>query len=385
MRILHLSADFPDPLAPGKTRAVANLLALAPDHDHLVYSLNRVTGPGGIFAQSFGPGNRAVAYAAPPLGVMLATRMAAVADWIASDLRGRGFAPDLVHAHKLSVEALAGHRLAAGLDVPLVVSSQGNSDLRILRARPDLRRRWRRIWRDAAAVLPFAPWTARALEQMLGPRSGPVQCLPCPTAADTIIPPRMAPPRLLGVFGLDEMANKRAGYLIDAVRIVRAGGLPAELEIVGTGSPASFARLSQKIRGLPFVRLAGHVRHDRIQHLMNRAALLAVPSRRESYGMVFAEALLAGCPVIHGAGNGPSGYFPRAPYAVPAPKRDAGALARTIARMLQGQAPIKAALGAAQRQGTLDFMRRPAIAGLYAQALAGARPGMAPVAAEEAA
>lgn len=383
MRVLHLSADFPDPLGPSKTRAVANLLALAPDHDHRVYSLNRVTGLTGIHAQSFASGHRAVAYAAPPRGLLLADRMAAVADWIAADLRRHGFAPDLVHAHKLSVEGLAGQRLASALDVPLIVSSQGNSDLKILRARPDLRRRWAGIWRGAAVVLAFAPWTARDLAALLGPRKGPVHCLPCPTSADMVLAPRMAPPRILSVFGLDEMANKRATWLIDAVRIARADGAAVEMDIAGTGSAASFARLSGKIRGMPFVRLIGHVRHDRIQLLMNRAALLAVPSRRESYGMVFAEALLAGCPVIHGAGNGPAGYFARAPYAVPAPARDAGALARLIGHMLQGQAPIKAALGAAQRKGELDFLRRPAIAGLYARALAAAGTGAA--AAEEAA
>ena len=40
-----------------------------------------------------------------------------------------------------------------------------------------------------------------------------------------------------------------------------------------------------------------------------------------------------------------------APYAVPAPRRDPQALARIIQRMLQGQAPIKAALGAADGKG----------------------------------
>jgi hypothetical protein len=34
MRVLHISADFPDPLVPAKTRAIANLLDLAPEHEH---------------------------------------------------------------------------------------------------------------------------------------------------------------------------------------------------------------------------------------------------------------------------------------------------------------------------------------------------------------
>lgn len=374
MQILHLSADYPDPLAPGKTKAISNLLTLAPEHDHRVYSLNRVTGYSGIAAQSFGNANRAIAYTAPPKGLFLAQRMAALADWIAADARALGLAPDLIHAHKLSVEGLAGQRLAAAFDVPLVVTSQGNSDLKILRARPDLRNQWRRIWRSAAVVLPLAPWTATALETMLGKRPGPVHCLPCPTSADAILAPRLAPPRILSVFGLDDQVNKRVDMLIDAVRQLRAGGAPVELDIAGTGAPASFAHLADATRSMPFVRLIGPAHHERIQVLMNRYALLVVPSRRESYGMVFAEALLAGCPVIHGAENGPTGYFMRQPFAVSAPKRDPEALGRTILRMLQSQAPIKAALAAAQRNGELEFMRRPVIARTYRQVLAHVGP-----------
>ena len=372
MRILHISADFPDPLRPGKTRAVANLLDLAPGHDHAVYSINRVTGLAGIAAIRFGPGRTAVAYAAPPKGVLLAARLAALADWIIADTRRAGLTPDLVHAHKLSVEALAGERVARALGVPLVVSCQGNSDLRILTARPDLRPRWRRLWREAAVVLPFAPWTAQALTDLLGPRSGPLHCLPCPTPADAVIAPRMTPPRILSVFGLDDMANKNAALLVEAVRRLRAAGTPVELLIAGTGAPAARDRLGTLLADLPFARALGPVAHADVQALMNASAVLAVPSRRESYGMVFAEALLAGCPVLHGRRNGIAGYFPGAPFAVEAPEGGAADLTRTLGAMIREQAPRKAALAEAQRTGRLADLRRPAIAALYGGVLAAA-------------
>lgn len=41
--ILHISADFPDPLVPEKTRAVENLIARADGFRHIVYSINRVS------------------------------------------------------------------------------------------------------------------------------------------------------------------------------------------------------------------------------------------------------------------------------------------------------------------------------------------------------
>ncbi len=137
--ILHLSADYPDPLMAQKTRAVANLIALVPEHAHHVYSLNRIGWRAGIraldFADEAGEGHRAVAYGAPPKGLFLKRYLDRLADWLADDLVRRGLRPDLVHAHKLSSEGLVGAVLARRLGVPLAISVQGNTDLKVIGAR----------------------------------------------------------------------------------------------------------------------------------------------------------------------------------------------------------------------------------------------------------
>jgi len=384
-RILHLSADFPDPLVPGKTRAVARLLDLVAEADHRVYSLNRVGGAPGIAALPFGPAvpgppgrhvtdraHRALAYAAPPYGLWLKTRMTAVAGAISADLAARGWRPDIVHAHKLSVEGLAGWALARRFAAPLIVSSQGNSDLKILGAKATLRPAWRRIWQSADWILPFAPWTAAALDERLGPRTRPMTILPCPTPADGVLPPRWTGPVVRTAFRLDEHANKGAAVLIEAARLAARAVPGLTLEIAGAGSPGAFARLERMARATGGItRLVGPVPHDEMPEFWNGAACLVLPSRRESYGMVFAEALLAGCPVIHGAGSGIDGYFPGAPFVRSADPGDAVALARQIAGMVRGAPVIKAALAAAQRDGALARLQRPAIAAVYRAALAG--------------
>ena len=78
MRILHLSADYPDPVQPRKTRAIANLIALVPEHAHRVLSLNRRGGladpgawAGGVAAAPFedaAGSHLAMTYRAPPMG-----------------------------------------------------------------------------------------------------------------------------------------------------------------------------------------------------------------------------------------------------------------------------------------------------------------------------
>ena len=57
--ILHISADFPDPLQPNKTKAVSMLLDLTGERfRHHVYSLNRVGLGNGIAAVDFDDGWR---------------------------------------------------------------------------------------------------------------------------------------------------------------------------------------------------------------------------------------------------------------------------------------------------------------------------------------
>ena len=75
--VLHISADFPDPMAPAKTKAVANLLGLVGGFRHIVYSLNRLSWHRGVRALPFaertaGRGRKAI---------RATTRMAGCASW----------------------------------------------------------------------------------------------------------------------------------------------------------------------------------------------------------------------------------------------------------------------------------------------------------------
>lgn len=370
--LLHISSDFPDPLVPDKTAAVSGLISLADGIEHHVYSLNRVGPRQGIAALSFSDGHRAVAYGAPPYGIAHRSCLDRVARWIADDLAARRVQPQAIHAHKLTIEGIIGLRLARHLGVPLIVTCQGNTDEKILTAKPDLRGVFRDIWQSAAWVFALAPWTVDSVSECLGPRTGPITCLPCPTEADRIMVPRRVGPVVRSAFGLGAYSNKNAALVIEAAAIAadRVPGLT--LEILGGGPPAAFAALAKMIEPHANVaQLAGPVAHGTVQYLLNRSACLVVPSRRESYGMVFAEALLAGCPVIHGQGNGISGYFPGTEFAREA-RTGATALADQIVDLIAREATVKACLAQAQNSGNLDRLRRPAIRNSYLNGLAGA-------------
>ncbi|MBY8978069.1 glycosyltransferase family 4 protein [Rhodobacteraceae bacterium NNCM2] len=372
LRILHFSGDFPDPLAPNKTSAIRNLIQLVPEHEHRVYSLNRVGWRHGVGAVAFGEGNRAVTYGAPPKGIALAGRLSTVADFVLEDLTQTVFKPDIVHAHKLSIEGLVGEVVARALNLPLIISSQGNTDLKIIRARPDLRRRWGRIWQTAAVALPFAPWTSEGLNRLLGARSAPIAFLPCPTPQDVIRAPRATPPILRSAFHLAGHANKNAAALMQAT-VEAAKKVPdVRLEIIGGGDPKAFAKLSDLAQSLDANRitLIGARPHEQMPDLFNTAAAMPMPSRRESFGMALVEALFAGCPVLHSRNTAIDGYLPPGEVSIAVESRDQAEISAGVERLVREQDAFKERLAKFQENGGLAQFQRASIAATYREALA---------------
>jgi glycosyltransferase involved in cell wall biosynthesis len=375
-RILHISADYPDAVEPVKTRAIAALVeGTAELFDHRVYSLNRVGGwaawrrPGSLDLVAEQRIVRSCRFAAPARGFRLARAMAGVADGIAADLRRRGEKIDLVHGHKLTIEGLAARRLAGLLGVPFMLTVQGNSDQKLLRARPDLVRSWRGCWRDAAQVISLAPWATRWVEGRLGERARGAVNLPCILASDALIAPVEAPALVRTAFNLGDWRNKNIATLAAAVAIARSAVPALRLEIAGDGRTDAQAAVDMILRRAGVADIAtrvGPIAPERIQQWMNGAALFALPSRRESFGMVFVEALLAGCPILHPRGASIDGYFDGAQFAWPVRADDAPELSFRIVECIRAQSAIKASLARWQEDGGAAPFRRGAIFDRYA-------------------
>lgn len=375
-RILHISADYPDPLAPAKTRAVSNLLAMVDGHEHRVISINRVhwrIRPTALpFKDAAGADHRALAYGAPGKGLFLRRYLGRVTEWIAADCAAADFRPDIVHAHKLTIEGFVGVELARRFGARLALSIQGNTDAKIAGARRDLRPALGDIWRAADVAFPFAPWAFDAMNQLLGARTGPTYALPCPTGSDEIMAPTDGPPTVVVACNLKDHANKNLAALIDAVGALSADIPDIRLQIVGGGDAAAYAMLEAKAAAdAPGrVEFLGAVPHADIQGVFNRAGAFALVSHRESYGMVFAEALMAGAPCLIPARRGIDGYFDDGGVVVAADPGDPAAIRAGLRRLLLERDAFKARLKTLGQAGGLEFMRRTAIRQAYEHGLA---------------
>ena len=384
MTIIHISTDYPDACNPYKTQAVRNLVdAASVPFDNFIYSLNRIDisplravkdrlggGADSFQRRVIESGSDIMAcwtYQAPSKGLYLKSTMTMLADLISEDIIRRRLKPALIQGHKLSMEGIIAHRVAQNIGIPYALSVQGNSDRTILQIRRDLWPLYRAIYHGAAIIFPFTPWAHDYLEKTLGHRTGPVEMMPCITSQDQIITPKETPPRIISAFHLKQWKLKNLAALAKAARHIGASVPNFACTVYGGGALADVtaARNALARFGNPHISLGGPVAHQAMQPLMNRAAGFAMLSKKESFGMVFIEALLAGCPVVYPQDAAIDGYFDDHDFAIAAPAGDQAAINAAMAKLVHDQSRLKKALHIWQQQGGPAFFQQGLISTRY--------------------
>jgi len=295
-----------------------------------------------------------------------------LASWIVERVLGQAAMPDLVVGHKLTVEGILAREVARQLGLPFAITIQGNTDDKILRLRPDLRQQFARIYHEAACVFSFAPWARRAVEQRLGHRTALTLDMPCPTVFDAVRAPIPNGNALISVFHLRNHKTKNLSGLTAAMLTLEADRNPAILHVIGGGSEADTAACQAIIARAPNMTLTGPRSQDELGPIMNRAIALVMPSMRESFGLVFIEALFAGLPIIYPKGASIDGYFDGLPFAIAVNAKSPRAIADAMRHVFAHETDIKGALADWQERGGLERFSRSAIRSTFNQGLQGA-------------
>lgn len=367
-RVLHLSADYPDSINPSKTTVISRLIDLvAAEYDHQVLSINRCRPTLGETARlstgllspvvegSLRPIERGFCfeYLAPSKGLLHASTLDRLAQWIAERASREAALPDLVIGHKLTVEGVLAREVARQLGVPYAITIQGNTDQKILKFRPDLASRFARIYHDAACVFSFAPWARKAVEQRLGHRTGLTLDLPCPTVFDSITAPVVGGDALISVFHLRNHKIKNLAGLAIAMQTLKTSSGCFPLKVIGGGNPTETQACKTVIARAENITLAGPRNPSQLATIMNGSVALVLPSKRESFGLVFIEALFAGLPIIYPKGASVDGYFDGLPFAIAVNTNNPREIADAMRHMITHEADIKSALARWQETGGL--------------------------------
>jgi len=157
----------------------------------------------------------------------------------------------------------------------------------------------------------------------------------------------------------------RKGYDVLVAALARLADLPWRLVIAGDGgrNPETFRRLEADIAALGLadrITLLGAVSSEQLAALYQRCDLFVLPSRFEGYGMVFAEAIAHGLPVV-GTTAGAIPQTVPAAAGVLVPPDDVEALAAALRRLIEDPAE-RERLAAAGRAARFPSWREQAAA-----------------------
>lgn len=372
--LVHVSADFPDAASRRKTPVIQRLFqAVSGAFDQHVYSLNRVSPPLASWPwprpvvrfSDEGEGLYSVVYEAPPRGLHHRRQLDALGDALAERM-ARGRRPDLIIGHKLTVEGIAVARAAHLLGVPYALSIQGNTDAKILGARPDLRGIFARIYHEAQVVFPFAPWALAAVEAVLGKRQGHTCMLPCLVEHEKVMAPE--PGRgLVSAFHLHNYRLKNLPRLAGAVALAQQEEPGLQLTLYGGGDERTLAQVTRHCGEA--MALGGHVSGAELSRHIHAARGFAMPSLRETFGLVFIESLMAGTPILYPRGAAVDGWFDGCSFALPVDARDRNAIAAGLLTLFREEERLKSDLSAWQAEGGLTQFGHAAVSAAFTQAI----------------
>lgn len=367
--IIHISSDYPDTLNPDKTRAVASLVDGTPEFRHVVYSLNRVNGFAGISSIPFGPDKTAVAFRALPKGLLWERRLDAVGKWIINDLITKGIKPDLVEAHKFALEGIVAEQVRDHFNVPLVCDIQGDSDTKIIAAKISLRPRYKALAKKTSLFLPYSHWPLNFLRDKLAQPKLRYTVLPVVPGFNGMSPaPVQSGQNLVTVLNIDSWPRKNIAGLMEAIKILRPRFPHLKLDVYGRGKASALLKLDAAIRAMGLsdtVILKGSVPNGTLTDVLKSYAGMVLPSLRETFGLVYTEALFAGLPILYSKDRGFDGFFAADKIGYACNPNDAADIAQGMAHILDHEAALKQSITNLQETGAFDILRRDTILQTY--------------------
>jgi len=310
-RVLVIPSEYPDPANPRhfngnwteeQTRAVARRYHVA-----VVYPVQAVSGrPGVEVHHSGGVSTWIVRYHHVRKSWLFSYAWAAV-----KGVRASGFRPHCIHAHGLYPAGLVALGLGRWLRRPVVVTEHwGRLDHRV-RASRAMAALLRMTLRRATCVVAVSSSLAREMTSIEA-RCRPVVVpntvwprffeVPLPSRKDTL--------ESLRALFVGSIHDDRKGLadLLHALALRRRtpGHVAAHLTIIGDGSARrSCEELAARLGVQGSCSFLGNRSREEVVSAMRACDVLVVPSRYETFGVVYAEAMASGRPVV-ACSNGPA-------------------------------------------------------------------------------
>jgi glycosyltransferase involved in cell wall biosynthesis len=223
---------------------------------------------------------------------------------------------DVIHGHKLTYEGYIGYLLALRMDLPLFISLR-QTDFYVLKYRPDLSSKMKNILNYASSIFYIMPFMLNRLKRCFGETFYknniekklvflPNIILKEPSALKTATPKKY----FFTALRMDRESVKRKN-LDNLFRALKSNAdLDYDLYLAGDGECFDLLKSwVEKYKISHRVKFLGKVPYHDIDHYFAEAAAFVMPSFSETFGMVYAEALINGTPILYSRGTGFDGLF----------------------------------------------------------------------------
>ncbi|REH45777.1 glycosyltransferase involved in cell wall biosynthesis [Tenacibaculum gallaicum] len=122
--------------------------------------------------------------------------------------------------------------------------------------------------------------------------------------------PKQNPQKLPVVLYIGKFAKgKNVLKLINAITILNAIGVPCQLNLVGGGGSEE-KKILEKVKRREAINFKGKITDKKLlQQQFTKADIFAMPSKGETFGLVYIEAISQGLPIIYTQKEGIDGYY----------------------------------------------------------------------------
>jgi glycosyltransferase involved in cell wall biosynthesis len=213
--------------------------------------------------------------------------------------------------------------LARQLNKPLMVSLR-QTDFYVLKYRPDLIPLMKKILRFSGFIFYIMPYMVSELEKRFGARFVKTELESKLVFLPNIIereckPPKISSPRKYFFTALrmtrKSVKRKNIKGLFKALKTM--GGMDYELHIAGAGPYLEvLQRWSERYRIAHKLVFLGAIPNSEMDRYYAEATAFVMPSYSETFGMVYAEALMNGTPILYSKDTGFDGLFENVGVAV---------------------------------------------------------------------
>lgn len=280
--------------------------------------------------------------------------------------------PDIIHAHALVYAGVIASELGKKYNIPVVLTEHSTGFARgIYRAR-ELRQASAAVRHVAYRIAVSEPFS-ELLEQKLGEKWTYLPNIVADRFSTTVLrknKPKSTNHVLLNLALMT--AKKGQKYLLQATLLLKNRGIRVELWLAGDGPIRAELEEHTAELGLSNqVKFLGMINPSDVPDLMKKTDLLVVSSDYETFGVVAAEALMLGKPVVATKCGGPESIVKEGDGLLVAP-RDPCALADGMQKVLEHLTdydPMQISWRAHERFGARSVAAQ--LTEIYSKALAG--------------